>query len=669
MTSSSSKTNSSRGMTVSSTIPKSRSIPHEQNVAMTKPTPSSSSSSSSSFSRAVRGAVAKMRPDPAYWDDCDRVIGRIQRYCADLYWGERVEVRPFGSYAQRTALRGSDVDLALIFHDRLDRFDVDVHDKDKWLKQEKIDVLKRLARDLRRYSGSCRVITQVWFAKIPLLKLVFDEVLETDVSVGKGTSGATDEKIRELLEQKDWVAAGFFAVKMWVKRRLMGVPDKTPAFYGLINSFSWVLLYLFFCIERGYIQSYEALAKKKKEDLLCPPDRSVSKDRRDSVISVVPSRRDNEEEGDVELSDDEDDAQEPVAKRRKVETTGRGKTSSTTTSTTTALKGAVSKAGSKTRTTTSSTSINLLNNTSTAVDDLFFPPEELFEQFLCFLESLVEQEQKQLSGKKLSVRCGKRVPVSSDGSDFSAEVLWVEDPAQPSNNAARSVRVTGWAIVKYEVERTLKLLRADNSRADGAGGEKVGDQKNENEEEDGDTEEEGEDEKGAREGSGESKNSKLFNQVFAEREIGYDELNGRIDPGGTGEVLEAASASTYRHQKGSTSTRSGTSGGQKPYHNYTNMNSSSATSAGERKTGQTTLRPLNRTTIGLQQNGYNNSASSSTTWSNISSSSTSSYSTQQPSRNGMYVNFAPPAPKNAPLRPLPKAGKGLDHYQRTGRYR
>merc|ERR1719391_1482862 len=66
--------------------------------------------------------------------------------------------------------------------------------------------------------------------------------------------------IGEILEKNVDVRDTYYLLKHWVKCRL-AVPDKSPAFYGLLNSFSWVLLFIYHNIKLGYLPPYNDLDK------------------------------------------------------------------------------------------------------------------------------------------------------------------------------------------------------------------------------------------------------------------------------------------------------------------------------------------------------------------------------------------------------------------------
>ncbi|CAD7962199.1 unnamed protein product [Amoebophrya sp. A120] len=521
------------------------------------------------FALKIQQIVKQIKPTEDYWTASYNVIKRIEDYCNRIFPDSHVECRPFGSYAQKTALVGSDVDLALVWND-LDTkgpadcyqkyFDSDIHDKDRQVKQEKVTLLKRLAKDIRKYSGSCRIVDQVWFAKIPLLKIEFDEHLEADISIGKSSSGSADYRIADLLKQKDWVLRGFIVVKHWVKKRLSIVPDKTPAFHGLLNSFSWVLLYLFFCIEKDYILCYEELQQNNKgennkqgsdhhhgDQALLPGEETseVEKERKEpkrkkpQAIDLLGGLRNHGEddesaedgsiplEGDVTTSSsDEEDGGDKELLSKLCNKRSQIKKSSKKT-----------KPLAKVQLQSNDAKRRKLDGRNSFEDKKTKPPQQnklaehvLFEQFLEWLQQLptnddLKRASSSLHGDvttsdddvnaaplrktKLSVRTGQRLPVV-ERQDFVAEVLWIEDPFENTNNAARSVRRAGWEIVRYEIDRAVKLI--------------IG--KNYDREDDGDISDEV-----ISKQANTTTNVDLFDEIFEARPIPIAEIEGRVKPG------------------------------------------------------------------------------------------------------------------------------------------
>lgn len=392
---------------------------------------------------AVSQILADIQPSEAYWDNADRVLEKVDKYVNDCLAEEteagEIEVRPFGSFHQRTALVGSDVDVTLVFKDRTVNdidFNEDVDDRCKATKNEKIRLLKRLAKELRDYSGSCTVKDCVWFAKIPIIKIEFDGCLEVDISIGKESSGRSDENIRKMLAQGDGAGAavrsGFCLFKYWVRTRL-ALPErekKPHGFFGMPSSFGWVILWLYFCVESGWIVPLEELERREREAL---PEGEEGEEEERYQESGPLDREDKEDrEGPPGEAEDDDLEEGKDPKRRKV-------------------AGAASKAsGVLSAPLLSVPAVSLSSVTmpkaSSGVIDGSSPPigtEEqgrssgrggqgsgvpepltLLESFLVFVKAL--ETESDLRRSKFSIVSGKRLAVQPG--DFNAETIWVEDP-------------------------------------------------------------------------------------------------------------------------------------------------------------------------------------------------------------------------------------------------
>jgi len=209
----------------------------------------------------VDAVLDRVKPSDQYWKRSEDVLGKIEKYVSEIFPDYKVGIRPFGSYVQHTAMKGSDVDLAIVF-DGVVEFDNDPNDQSIASKNLKIRLLNTLSERLKTKSATLNVLEEVFTAKVPVLKIEYkdevdDEPLDVDISVGKWTTGAADYMIGELLETNDIVRDTYYLLKAWVKARL-SCPDKTPAFHGLLNSFSWVLLFIYHCQQQGYLTPYNA---------------------------------------------------------------------------------------------------------------------------------------------------------------------------------------------------------------------------------------------------------------------------------------------------------------------------------------------------------------------------------------------------------------------------
>eukprot|EP00397_Hematodinium_sp_SG-2012_P033865 GEMP01036248.1.p1 GENE.GEMP01036248.1~~GEMP01036248.1.p1 ORF type:complete len:363 (+),score=76.91 GEMP01036248.1:74-1162(+) len=227
---------------------------------------------------AAAAILESVKPPLEYWTSSEEVLNKIEKYVGEIFPQHVVSIRPFGSYAQRTALTGSDVDLALVF-DGVQQLDNDPNDQNIATKNLKVSFLRTISEKLKKDSYTCTVLAEVFDAKVPVLKIAYTDegdqdayTLEVDLTIGKWTTGDADYMIGEMLDANHAVRDVYYLLKHWVKCRL-AVPDKTPAFYGLLNSFSWVLLFIFHMIQEGYLVAYTKLGEETCKDL--PQDGSL----------------------------------------------------------------------------------------------------------------------------------------------------------------------------------------------------------------------------------------------------------------------------------------------------------------------------------------------------------------------------------------------------------
>lgn len=212
----------------------------------------------------VDAILDRIKPSDEYWKRSEEVLEKIEKYVSEIFVGYKVGIRPFGSYVQQTALVGSDVDLAIVF-DGVVEFDNDPNDQSIASKNLKIRLLNTLSERLKTQSYTCTVLEEVFQAKVPVLKIEYKdeaddeqkEPLEVDISIGKWATGNADYMIGEILDTNIVVRDTYYLLKGWVKARL-ACPDKSPSFYGLLNSFSWVLLFIYHSQQQGYLAPYNA---------------------------------------------------------------------------------------------------------------------------------------------------------------------------------------------------------------------------------------------------------------------------------------------------------------------------------------------------------------------------------------------------------------------------
>lgn len=266
--------------------------------------PSESGARTRDHDEQVASLLDAIQPKPEYWASSLALLGRLKDYVTETLAEEEgeIEVRPFGSFQQCTALVGSDIDVALIC-----RGEDFAKNRDG-----KIRILKRVAKEFPTYcsGSSCWVKDTVWTAKVPLLRIEFDNV-EADISVGDEDSGVADEKIRVMLEQNFQVQCGLTLFKYWVRRRLAMPEDETRshAFFGMPGSFAWVILWLYFCVSNKVIEPMLMLGDDEESSVGGAGGGSVAGSGAGSSVVVEPSEGGGVVEGAV---DSDNDSKRPV---------------------------------------------------------------------------------------------------------------------------------------------------------------------------------------------------------------------------------------------------------------------------------------------------------------------------------------------------------------------
>mmetsp|Transcript_102164 Transcript_102164/g.288574 ORF Transcript_102164/g.288574 Transcript_102164/m.288574 type:complete len:570 (-) Transcript_102164:250-1959(-) len=142
----------------------------------------------------------------------------------------------FGSWAQDTPLKGSDVDVALVFGGQSE------NDTEHG-KAERIQLLRCFRA--RAAGTTLHVVEEVFRARVPIIRMEFTDdcklPLEVDVSVGNSRTGMLDDDILERVRALPCCKALLGVVKSWASRRHVN-----KALFGCLNSLSWTLLVLFF---------------------------------------------------------------------------------------------------------------------------------------------------------------------------------------------------------------------------------------------------------------------------------------------------------------------------------------------------------------------------------------------------------------------------------------
>jgi hypothetical protein len=140
------------------------------------------------------------------------------------------QVRPFGSFANGLCTRDSDLD-ATCFRQDLDA------DQYKNANEE----LKLRLLPLLRSHPRFEVVEEIWAARVPILKLRFDQVLEVDLSCHNTEPLPNTQLLRAYVELHPIVRDLVVAIKLWAK-----TANVCGAKYGHLSSYSLTLMTLYF---------------------------------------------------------------------------------------------------------------------------------------------------------------------------------------------------------------------------------------------------------------------------------------------------------------------------------------------------------------------------------------------------------------------------------------
>ncbi|GBG70562.1 hypothetical protein CBR_g6688 [Chara braunii] len=199
------------------------------------------------LSTATREAFNSLQPGP--WDRQVReeLVREVNQFAAYVFPGSSVV--PFGSYRMDMYSWDGDLDLSLDVPSSYLRQGLQVIANDpsyglEISREDKLTVLRKLARYLRNYessSKSVRAVNLVSRAVIPVLKFVDSKSgVECDISVGNrdgvfksaliGMIGTIDIRFKQLT----------FLVKAWARKNKIN-----DAKNGSLNSLAWILLVAF----------------------------------------------------------------------------------------------------------------------------------------------------------------------------------------------------------------------------------------------------------------------------------------------------------------------------------------------------------------------------------------------------------------------------------------
>ena len=218
----------------------------------------------------LRDLLTSSLPDPVQLDAVQTCLEHVQILARQLL-GDTSAVVVQGSYAQGLALRGSDLDIAVILAEnglqngkktatkagkgssrskRRGEIGEDVVNR-----RQALHCLQRLAEALSDAKlDEIRIALRIFSAKVPVLRLHCgakgERNVVVDVSVGGSLlRGACDRAVYSVLQedQSSGTAAALCRlVKLWAKRRKL-----TNTLKGGLSSFALVLLTIFFLQQRS----------------------------------------------------------------------------------------------------------------------------------------------------------------------------------------------------------------------------------------------------------------------------------------------------------------------------------------------------------------------------------------------------------------------------------
>lgn len=194
----------------------------------------------------LRDLLLAALPDEVQLQAVQTCLEHVQLLARQLL-GDDSAVVVQGSYAQGLALRGSDLDIAVIRSKKLCQKEVDTVDR-----KEALQCLQRLAQALSDAKlEEIRIALRIFSAKVPVLRLHCgakgERNVVVDVSVGGSLlRGACDRAVYAVLQRDRMAPALCRLVKLWAKRRKL-----TNTLKGGLSSFGFVLLTVFFLQQEG----------------------------------------------------------------------------------------------------------------------------------------------------------------------------------------------------------------------------------------------------------------------------------------------------------------------------------------------------------------------------------------------------------------------------------
>eukprot|EP00754_Rhynchopus_humris_P015092 Rhum_TRINITY_DN14425_c22_g1::Rhum_TRINITY_DN14425_c22_g1_i1::g.90181::m.90181 len=199
-------------------------------------------------------------------DARERLTAAIDRLLVDVSGTKRLSI--CGSFAQGTALAGSDLDLSLIITDAATKKDKEV------LRDEQVRLLSTIFKGIQQKGRPQGFGTEeaVLKATVPIVRLLYSEhpdeatPLSIDLSVGNENSGLRDSMVASLLDANPALKVPLRIIKHWAKCR-----NVTKAYDGFPNSVTWTLLYILHCQLLRVLPSW----KGRAEFAAPPPVRGI----------------------------------------------------------------------------------------------------------------------------------------------------------------------------------------------------------------------------------------------------------------------------------------------------------------------------------------------------------------------------------------------------------
>ena len=239
----------------------------------------------------LRDLLLAALPDGVQLQAVQTCLEHVQILARQLL-GEDSAVVVQGSYAQGLALRGSDLDIAVIRSRKRQKEEADAVDR-----KEALQCLQRLAQALSDAKlEEIRIALRIFSAKVPVLRLHCgakgERNVVVDVSVGGSLlRGACDRAIYHVLQRDRMAPALCRLVKLWAKRRKL-----TNTLKGGLSSFSFVLLTVFFLQQRAHhghrsLPSQASVtgskAKPANPENCCPPPLGLQVPSEEDLVQLL----------------------------------------------------------------------------------------------------------------------------------------------------------------------------------------------------------------------------------------------------------------------------------------------------------------------------------------------------------------------------------------------